>query len=171
MRALKVLALVMVVSVAGFYGSFRYNYPFGHRACFLPCMVSALHSYAYENSNRYPDAPDPYRAIQKLYPQLMPNGELLAGISGSIEATVRVLADGGYLTGNESSWVYITGLSVTDDANTIMIYERRTGVAFNGRRAAGRAVGFVDGSHRQMPEAEFQQLLQAQQTARSSKIP
>ncbi|MHB1306105.1 MAG: hypothetical protein ACYDC1_00075 [Limisphaerales bacterium] len=153
MRIFKVIALVMVVSVAGLYGLVRYIRPFGFRTCFLPCMVSSLYSYAHENSDMYPDNPDPYFALQMLYPQMMPNPELLAGISGDRKATTQVLASGGRLTSNECSWVYIPGLSTTNDANTIMLYERRSGLSFNGGRVSGRAVGRVDGSHRQMPEA------------------
>ena len=169
MRALKVIALVLVLSVAGLYGLFRFNHPFGYRTCFLPCMMSALIIYAHENSDRYPDGSDAYAALQKLYPEAMPDAEVLAGISGSKKATARVLAVGGHLTSNESSWVYIPGLSTTNEPNTILIYERRPGLAFNGSRASGRAVGFVDGSHGQMSEQEFQQLLQTQQNGRASK--
>jgi hypothetical protein len=99
----------------------------------------------------------------------MPNPELLAGISGDRKATARLLTSGSRLTSNECSWVYIPGLSTTNDANTIMIYERRSGLSFNGSRVAGRAVGFVDGSHRQMREQEFLQLIKTQQDARLSK--
>jgi hypothetical protein len=42
-------------------------------------------------------------------------------------------------------------------------------LSFNGSRVAGRAVGFVDGSHRQMREQEFLQLIKTQQDARLSK--
>ncbi len=169
MRAAKLIILITLASLLGLYGLFRYNRPFGVRTCFLPCMVSSLYAYAHEHFGKYPDGPDPYPALQKLYPDLVPNPDLLAGISGDRKATTRVVASGGVLTSNESSWVYIPGLSTTDEEHTILIYERRSGLAFNGTRWPGRAVGFANGSHAQMPEQEFQQLLKAQQDAKTSK--
>jgi len=169
MRVLKVTLLITLAAVVGCCGLVRFNRPFGFRTCFLPCTVSALRLYAHDNSGRYPDSPDPFAALQKLYPEPIHDPKLLAGISGDREATARLLMMGGRLTSNESSWVYIPGLSASNEATTILIYERRRGLAFNGARASGRAVGFVDGSHRQMPEHEFQQLLQTQQNDRRSK--
>jgi hypothetical protein len=131
--------------------------------------MSALGIYAHDNADRYPDGPDPFAALQKLYPEAIGDPELLAGISGDRKVTAQLLAQGGRLTSNESSWVYIPGLSVTNAADTILIYERRSGLSFNGSRRAGRAVGFVDGSHRHMSEQAFQELLKIQQEARTSK--
>lgn len=125
--------------------------------------------YAHDNSDKFPDDPDPFVALQKLYPEPIHSAEKLAGISGDREATVRILAQGGRLTSNESSWVYLPGLSRRHPPNTILIYERRSGLTGNGSRLPGRrAVGFVDGSHHHMPEHEFQKLLQAQTEARAS---
>ncbi len=162
MQTVKIVALIFLTGVVGFYGILRYNRPFGVRTCFIPCMVGALYSYSRANSDKYPDDVDPFAALQMLYPEYVQNPELLAGISGDRRATTLVVTSGGRLTSNESSWVYIPGLSTTNEAKTIMIYETRQGLAFNGARTSGRAVGFIDGSHWQIPEHEFQRLLQMQ---------
>jgi len=164
----KVVLSITFVGAIGLYGLIRFNRPFGYRTCYLPCTLSALTVYAFDNFGHYPDGPDSFAALQKLYPEPIHDPELLAGISGDRKATALLLARGGRLTSNESSWVYIPGLSTANPENTILIYERRSGLAFNGSRIEGRAVGFTDGSHSHMPEQEFQKLLKTQQETRSS---
>lgn len=153
----------------GVYGAFRFVYPFGPRTCFLPCMNNALQTYANANSGVFPDGPDSYAALRKLYPLHMPNADLLAGISGNVKATRAILQTNGLLTSNECSWVYLKGLNSSNPPKTILIYERRTGVYVNGFRKNGRAVGFVDGSASQMDEQAFQRLLVEQQRSRTER--
>jgi hypothetical protein len=150
-RLILFLSLVAVVA-AGLYGSFRVSYPFGPRTCFLPCMNNALQLYADANGGAFPDGTTPYAALQKLYPEFMPNPDLLAGISGDIKATVTILHTNGSLSSDDCSWMYLPGLKSSDPPDTILIYERRTGLYVNGFRKKGRAVGFVDGSAHQMNE-------------------
>src|SRR5688572_18308612 len=96
-RLLKKLSLITLIGVAlmgGVYGLFRFKYPYGTRTCFLPCLNSALQLYAHDHNGAFPDDLNPYVALQKLYPEYMPNAEGLAGISGDRKAIARTLRTG-----------------------------------------------------------------------------
>jgi hypothetical protein len=68
----------------------------------------------------------------------------------------------------QSSWVYLPGFKRTDDPSLAIIWERVGGLRFNGRRAepGSHAVGFADGTHRQVPAAEWDGFLRQQSSLR-----
>jgi hypothetical protein len=158
------IALVTLALFVGvIYGGFRWQFPYGHRTCFLPCMLSALRIYAHEHEHAFPDGTNAHVALQKLYPQFMTAADNLAGVTGNIAVTRVVLSTNGNLTSNESSWVYIPGLKDTDDGDLMILYERTSGVGSNGRRMpGGRVVGFINGSMRMIPDAEWERFLAEQ---------
>ena len=166
-RNLGFFVLIGTALVGSVYGEIRFMYPFGARACFLPCLNSALQQYAQDHGGTFPDGATPHLALQKLFPQYMPNAEGLAGVSGDREATARALKTGGILTSNHTSWVYIPG-QTRSHPDTILVYERRSGLGGNGLRRSGRrAVGYADGSAHLLPEEVFQTTLKEQERRRT----
>lgn len=160
----KIILCVILVVLASPFIMWRLQYPYGARPCYLPCTLDALQRYAEANQGAFPDAETPYAALQKLHPEFLSDAEILAGLSGDRKVAALVDKSGGTLTSNECSWVYHQGLTLSAPPETILIYERSIGVGAGGWRSVGsRAVGLVQGSMRQMPEAEFQKLMRQQQ--------
>lgn len=94
----------------------------------------------------------------------------LAGLSGDIPETLRRLGAGLPLDTNVSSWVYWPGFNTDDPPDLAILWDRQPGLSFNARRARGNAVGFVDGSHRLIPEGEWAAFLKAQEELRARVV-
>jgi hypothetical protein len=134
-------------------------------------MLNMLRMYAGSNGGAFPRGTNAYDALAKLHPTYDGGtGELLAGITGDRKATIAKLRTSAPLTSNECSWIYFVGLWETDAPNTMLIYERTSGVALNGHRRPGRAVGFVDGSMRQISDEIWPTFL-AEQAALRNRSP
>jgi hypothetical protein len=147
MRGKTIIGVFALLLLTG-YAAWRWNYPYGARSCALPCTMGALEDYANHHGGWYPKGgTNPIHSLQALYPNLEPE---LAGISGDRNEVVRRLRVGLVLDESVSSWQYFPGLRRDDDPRTALIWEKRQGVAANGRRIDGHAVGFVDGSFRQV---------------------
>ena len=112
--------------------------------------MSALMMYAHDHHGKFPAGTNTWEALRQLYPDLILDPRLLAGISGSREEVKRRLETGGVLDSNISSWIYFSGFE-WDDRGVAIIWERTAGISFNGRRASGNAVGVADGHHEQRP--------------------
>jgi hypothetical protein len=158
-----ILALTsgVLAVIAGTF-AYRFMYPYGRRTCFLPCMVTSLHAYAFEHEGRFPTGEDSFEALAKLHPMYdSGRGDMLAGLTGDRDAVSFKLQLGMKLSSNECSWVYILGRN-SDSGKAVIIYERRSGVGGNGRRFPGRAVGFSDGSMEQIPDERWAQFIKDQ---------
>jgi hypothetical protein len=166
-----VLASIPFVIAGGIYGWWHWKFPYGHRACFMPCMLNALRLHADANGGAFPDGTNSYAALQKLFPTFMPSQQNFAGISGDIDATSRAIAYSRVLTSNESSWVYIKGLKASDGDDLMILYERTPGVSGNGAKASGHAVGFCGGHTRMIPDAEWGSFLAEQAKLRARLQP
>jgi hypothetical protein len=172
-RALLITFAVLAVPVAGVYAWWHWKFPYGHRTCFMPCMLNSLQVYAWDHEGAFPAGTNSYRALQKLFPEYLPVADNFAGVSGNIRAARRIVSSSGTLTSNESSWVYIPGLSLNDDPALVILYERARGISGNGARSSGHAAGFLGGDIRQIPDAEWEVFLaeQAKLRARLKKSP
>ena len=158
--------VIILGLVLTYWQGYRHAYPYGSQPAALPILLNALRSYAMDHSNRFPDiGGDPYRSLQALYPGYI-SPDYLAGISGDHKGTKRQILGGGHLNSNISSLVYVPGLSLTNDPQTAILWERRTGVAFNGRRSPGRPVGFISGEVKQIPDTEWRIFLSNQAALR-----
>src|SRR6185503_7260796 len=161
-KALISVVGLLVVATAITAGVYRYRYPYGYRTCFMPCLLGALRIYAEEHDGRFPDGTNSIDALIKLAPQYTGEStDLLAGITGDRKKFRERLRRGQRLGTNDSSWVYRRGLSVTDAPDLILVYESKSGFAWNGRRSRGRLVGFVSGDFRQVSEDEFKELIKS----------
>jgi hypothetical protein len=94
----------------------------------------------------------------------------LAGLSGDVKLLKTQISQGRKITETASSWVYWPGLRSDDNPEIALIWERRSGLRFNGSRAHGREVGFVGGYMRQVPDQEWDSFLQKQQQLRQNAL-
>ena len=163
--ALFVLAIICV---------YCWYWPYGQRSCAVPCMLAALRSYADDNKGWFPVGKgDALKSLALLYPKYIgPRADLLAGISGDRSVVDALVKSGGEISGNISSWVYFDGLRVDDDPSLALIYERHTGLHFNGSRgvAGNHVVGFVDGSFSEIPDKLWSDWLAKQNIKRKQTL-
>lgn len=169
-KSLCVIAAIGVAAALCISLVYRTLYPYGTRSCFLPCTLQALREYAAANGGWFPFAAPPAFSLELLYPVFLPNSDYLAGISGDRSSVERSLRERSYITTNESSWVYIQGLRTGDPEGLAVVWEATSGVGPNGIRTHGRAVGFVDGTIRQVPDDAWGQFLQTQAVLRASVL-
>lgn len=165
--AVSAAALLVLVGVLYWQG-YRHAYPYGPRPAALPIIVNALRVYALDHGQSFPNANwDAYPSLELLHPNYLSAG-YLAGLSKDRAETERELLNGGHLTASNCSLVYFPGLHATDDPSIALIWERQTGIGFNGRSRPGRAVGFVSGEVNQVPDAQWEQFLTRQSLLRES---
>jgi hypothetical protein len=127
--------------------------------------MRALIHYARDHHGLFPTGTNAWEALRQLYPDSIVDVQLLAGISGNREEVKRRLETGGVLDSDISSWIYFPGFE-WDDREVAIIWERTEGIAFNGRRASGHAVGFADGHHEQVPKERWPAFIQEQEKLR-----
>ena len=171
---LKVFSLVlMILLVVGIvlFGAYRYYYPYGSRTCFLPCMLGALRTYASEHDDAFPMGTNAYDALAKLQPRYVGGSiEILAGLSGDRSGVVERINVGQPFGSNECSWVYFPDLRTTDDPKLMLLYERSSGVRFDGMRSHGRAVGFVDNQFSQILDQDWDKFMAEQARLRAEVL-
>jgi hypothetical protein len=168
---MKIIVSIIALVIALAIGVFLYKYPYGMRPCCLPCTMQALKQYAVANGGWYP--PPPTGATNPLYVLTvdhMLDVELLAGISGSRRKLRSVLAKQGYVGTNDSTWVYIGGFRPDDRPAVAILWESREGVAMNGRRSNGHAVGMSDGGYRQISGEQWASFLREQELLRERVV-
>jgi hypothetical protein len=161
------VVFLLMAACVGCYG----RYPYGTRDGYLPRTLYALRDYARDHDGWFPrDGSDGPRSLQRLYPGYLTDPTLLAGISGEREGVVHRLRSGGSLGEDVCSWVYWPGFRLDDDPGVAVLWERQAGVRFNGRSSnvGGHAVGFLDGRHRQVAEADWPRFVEEQEALRTS---
>lgn len=160
--------VILAVSLASaFVAGFRWYHPYGARPACMPCVLAALQQYAREHERKFPDTDGtPLDALRLIYPRYLTDGRLLAGISGNRKMVEFALRDQARITEEMSSWTYWPGLGMDDNPEMAVIWEKRPGIGFNGKRANGYCVGFVNGSFRQIPEHRWVDFLETQSKLR-----
>lgn len=135
----------------------------------MPIVMAALRSYASDHDGWFPSVDNkPYDSLQMLYPEYLPDPIDLAGISGNENEVRKRLSVGGRLDSSISSWIYWPHLNETNDERIAILWERTSGIRPNGSRASGHAVGFVDGSIRQIDEQAWEAFLIQQEHLRTN---
>jgi hypothetical protein len=161
--ALAALGLLVLIC----FSFHRSHYPFGERPCCLPCTLECLREYAAVHKGCFPDGHSPQNALSKLYFEGFISADLLAGISGDIKLAERELSSKSDISDEASSWVYWPGFRDTDDPKIAIIWERRSGFRFDGKRIpGGHAVGFIDGINRVISDSDWDEFLREQKSLR-----
>ena len=166
------VASAFLIAVSSFY--FHKVWPYGGRTCCLPCTLSALEMYAGDHFGWFPqDGKTPLESLQSLYSKTndyIADIGLLAGISGNREETQKRVKAGLPVDESVSSWIYFPGFRDGDDSRIAIIWERQEGISLNGRAYDGHAVGFLDGSIKQIPQAEWAGFLKEQEALRQATL-
>ena len=176
MRHLRWLTLIVLICllIAAAVGvkTYRYIYPYGARPACLPNVLQALQSYSLEHGGGFPNTTTqaPLEALRALYPRYLVDWRPLAGLSGDQELLEHQMTGNLRLTEAASSWVYWPGLRSDDKPDIAIIWERRSGLRFNGSRAHGHEVGFIGGYTRQVADGKWSAFLQDQQGLRETAI-
>jgi hypothetical protein len=148
------VGLAFLILVAISFGYYRYLFPYGYRPCCMPCTMLGLFAYAYDHQGWYPETNGPgVNSLELLYPKYL--GVELAGLTGNRSVVMHQLELGQDMGDASTSWIYFPGFSTNDNPKIAMIWERQKGVLFDGRRAAGHAVGFVDYSFRMIDDSDW----------------
>jgi hypothetical protein len=109
--------------------------------------------------------------LQKLVPSYSYAGSL-AGLSGNIREVKRRIKNNYMINSKISNWVYYPGFRNDDPPNLAIIWEIQEGIAYNGRRAppGSHAVGFVNGTFKQITRSEWKEFMKNQTALRESII-
>ena len=166
-RAWIVTCGVVTALLLACYAVYRYQYPYGCRSAYLPVVLQALRSYGADHGGRFPNGErESQSALFLLYPDYLVNARFLAGLTGNRSAIERECVSTQGSSGSSSTWVYWPGFTLNDSPKLAIIWERRAGVRFNGKRGSGHAVGFLDGTVRQVPQEAWQSFVNEQTTLR-----
>jgi hypothetical protein len=172
-RDLLFVLIGIVLAAAGallYTRAYHRAYPYGPRPASLPIVVNALRIYASDHGQSFPDINgDPYKSLEVLFPDYL-SSWYLAGLSGDPQKTKLALEHGGHLSSENCSLVYFPGLFATDDQRLAIVWENRTGIAFNGRSRPGRSVGFLSGEVKQVSDDEWSMFLAQQTLMRETAI-
>ena len=167
--------MIIGIVVVFLIGAYLYNdhktWPYGGRTCCLPCTMSALQGYARDRVGWFPkDGKTPLESLQALYSKTndyIIAVDLLAGISGNRKETERRVKAGLPIDESISSWIYFPGFQDID-GEVAIIWERQKGICFNGRAADGHAVGYANGLHTQIPQAQWAEFVKQQEALRQT---
>lgn len=150
---------------------YRFQFPHGSRPACLPIMLQALSTYSASNQGKYPYGNgSSFAALLELYPSYLVYSEPLAGLCGDRELLKRDLAKGFGLSSNSCSWIYWPGLRSDDDPEIALIWERESGIGFNGQKMSGHAVGFIGGDMRQVPDRDWDEFVRRQEIVRGNAL-
>jgi hypothetical protein len=170
-RSAVAVSLLFLLFVGGAILVYRHTYPYGVRPASLPIMIEALRAYSTDKAGAFPDAgANPLEALRKLYPKYLADPLPLAGLSGDRQLLKQQILEGSAITEAASSWVYWPGLSSDDDPEIAVIWERRSGLRFNGSRAQGHEVGFVGGYMRQVSDGNWEAFVKEQGVRRGKAL-
>ena len=160
------IAAALLLSVFLFY---RWNYPYGHRTCAVPCTVNALRIYAIQNGGWFPQSStNGLEALARFAMESKDFRRFAAGLSGNEKLAEALIREGIPLTTEASSWVYFPSFRI-DDPRVCIIWESVEGIGSSGKKAAGHAVGYNDGSVEQIVPSDWQ-AFQATQARNRSQI-
>jgi hypothetical protein len=137
----------------------------------MRCMHISLLNYAHEHEGWFPRGADGAMAsLRLLYPDYCPVGGELAGLSGNVDATLRVLRAGDPLTESISSWRYRPGLRVDDDPRLAVLWEDQYGLRANGVRtlSRSRAVLLVNGDITNVIESAWEGFVSGQMALKTA---
>ena len=164
---------IIILCVISSKTIFEWQYPYGMRSGVLPGILNALYQYADENNGFFPaeEGANPLSSLQKLNPGFA-GKYLLAGISGDIKTTGKVLSEKGELNSTHSSWIYYPGLHYDDNTDIAIIWERQEGITFNGSRveSGSHAVGFINAQWKQIPKEEWDDFVKQQKKLRDEVL-
>lgn len=172
-RAL-VIALIVVAALVGFfYSAYCYQYPYGWSHSCDKQLYFALEQYARDHGDDFPAGePTPEACLSLLHRKPYEiNGWVLSGKTVDPEVAERILASGHLLGPDTCSWNYVPGLSLSDDRNLALFWDKVPGLGHNGQRQEGEGflVWFVGGDRRYISGEEWEAFMTEQKALLQSK--
>jgi hypothetical protein len=161
-----VLAVIAALFGAG-YGGYRYMYPYGWSHCCLIQLGMALREYAEKHDGHYPaGAGCPEASLSLLYRDhcFGTDGYLLCGKTKSAEAAQKILEGGGLLGPDTCDWHYVEGLTMADDPQLAIVWDK-IGLGHNGQRllGGGHSICRLGSGDDIIPGSEWPQFLEEQE--------
>jgi hypothetical protein len=156
--------VVLLLVLAGWLYS-RYRYPYGSSHCCLHALGMSLMAYAQSNGGRYPageSCPEASLGLVSREPYRV-GADTLRGKTVPIEIVQRILERGDLLGPDSCGWHYVEGLTVADDPNLALIWDK-VGLGHNGEDiGGGHSVFLLDGQEQIISAAEWPAFLKQQE--------
>lgn len=150
-----------------FVGAARYHrawlYPYGWSHCCDTGLYSALAEYADSHGGAFPTGePTAEASLSLLYPKLA-DADLLRGKTVPLAAAQAAFDKNGRLDPASCGWHYVEGLTVYDDPELALFWDK-VGLGHNGQRLSegGHWVHFVSGIREYIPENQWPAFLDKQ---------
>src|SRR5690349_20218078 len=173
-KLILVLGILTICIICGITSWYRWEFPYGQRPCALPCTMQGLWMYANQHERWFPsqtNSSNTLDLLRELVPGYVAPG-VLAGVSGNVSKVRQCLETGRAIDSSISSWVYWQGFRADDDPRLAIIWERAEGVNGIGQRSlsGGHAVGFADGTYRQIAKTDWAAFVKSQEVLRAKVV-
>jgi hypothetical protein len=150
--ALWVAGAAVVLAAAGYgiyYGLERYEYPYGRTHRCTRMLWFDLRQYAEEHDGKYPAGEaTPEASLSLLYRTNHVRPEDLAGRAKSAEVARKILESGGLLGPDTCDWHYVEGLTLADEWDIAIMWDKsslgHTGQRLHGGHEVMRLMGIVE---------------------------
>jgi len=160
LKGTAILTLILGVLTALGYGYYRQRYPYGWSHSCDKCLMFALHRYAEEHGGAYPAGEaTPEASLSLLYPEYA-DAEILRGKTVPRTVVQERLERGERLTPETCGWHYVEGLTLKDDRQLAVLWDK-VGLGHNGERTpdGGRTVLLVNLGYEYIPGPEWEKFL------------
>jgi hypothetical protein len=164
-KVVAITAAALALLMGAGYAWHRYTYPYGFSHYCLTVLGLALRQYAEEHDGHFPAGGVCPEASLSLLDRGHDGvyGSVLCGKTKSAEAATQILKDGGLLNADTCDWHYVEGLTLADDPQLAIIWDK-VGLGHNGQRLSGggHSICRLDGIEEEISESEWPQFLEEQ---------
>jgi hypothetical protein len=165
MKKLCILLLVPGILAAAGYGWYCFHFPYGYTHCCLKVLGLSLDSYAESHDGRFPTG----ESCPEASLSLISRGDLGVGPETLCEKTIpaerarRVLDRGDFLGPDTCDWHYVEGLTLADDPQIAILWDK-VGLGHFGERLSGggHSIWRLGGREEVVSEAEWPEFLKEQ---------
>ena len=133
------------------------------KTAWLQTMKDALLTYAEAHDGKFPNQDgDPLKSLDLLLDQkYLHHSNILAGFTGQVCKDCESFCA-------KSSWVYVPGLTTNSDPNIAIIWDRKIGLDWSGRKSGMHYFIPVCGEMRAVPKTLWNQFLVDQENLRKT---
>jgi len=152
-------------------GYLQHRYPFGRSHCCLKNLGFALAQYAEEHNGRFPAGKAcPEASLSLLYGDTYGvDAEVLRGKTVPVEQVEQKLKNGELLDPETCGWHYVEGLTLVDDPEIAIAWDK-VGLGHSGERlGGGHSVWFLGDGERIVPASEWPAFLERQETLMANR--
>jgi hypothetical protein len=172
-RRFILIVVGLVLAVGGFFGYRQWKYPYGAGHCCIKQMGVSLQMYADKYGGRFPAGEKtPEASLSLLYREAYGQPQDLRGKSVPENVVRSILEDGGLLGPDSCGWHYVEGLTIADDPELAIIWDK-AGLGHNCERVAGgvHEVCYLGGFTDRIPDEQWAAFLARQADLLSKRSP